>query len=137
MVDNISKEHRQKAMRSVKSKGTSLEIKVSKLLWKNGFHYRKNVKNLFGKPDFANKSRKVVIFIDSCFWHGCPLHCRIPASNIEYWKSKIQRNKTRDKNVTSFYKENGWKIFRIWEHDIKINPEEAVNKLLDELNHPK
>ena len=56
---------------------------------------------------------------DSCFWHGCKKHCRIPAVRKKYWTEKIVRNKERDKEVSKYYKKQSWKIFRIWEHDLK------------------
>lgn len=102
MVDTFSKDERSKIMRTVKSKKTSLESSVTKELWKRGVRYRTNVLDLFGKPDIAIKKYKVVVFIDSCFFHGCPLHCRIPKSNEGYWIGKIQRNIERDLLVTHY-----------------------------------
>lgn len=136
MVDNLSKENRRKAMSSVKSKETKLETKVTKYLWTKGLRYRKNVKDLYGTPDIAIKSRKVVVFIDSCYWHGCPEHCRLPVSNNEYWQAKIERNAARDCKVTAYYRDKGWRVIRIWEHDLKDSFEDVMNKLLAELkNH--
>jgi DNA mismatch endonuclease (patch repair protein) len=118
-VDKYSKEIRTKMMSSVKSKNTKLETKVSKELWREGYRFRKNVKSLFGKPDLAIKKYKIVVFIDSCFWHGCELHCRMPKSNEDYWVSKIDRNKKRDKEVTNYYQNRGWSIVRLWEHQLR------------------
>lgn len=136
MVDNLSKEDRLKTMRAVKSKETKIETKVTKYLWSCGVRYRKNVKDLFGKPDIAIKRRKIVVFIDSCYWHGCSEHCRLPASNNDYWKAKIERNMARDKEVTNYYKEREWRIIRIWEHDLKSDFEGTMKHLVAELrNH--
>jgi DNA mismatch endonuclease Vsr len=74
-----------------------------------------------GKPDFAHRSARVVIFIDSCFWHGCPRHLRRPASNVDYWQQKIRRNRARDRCVTAELKAGGWRVVRIWEHSVR-NP---------------
>lgn len=71
MVDNVSKEARSQNMRAIRSRGTQLEVLVLKELWKKGIRFRKNVKKLFGSPDIAIQKYKIVIFIDSCFWHGC------------------------------------------------------------------
>jgi DNA mismatch endonuclease (patch repair protein) len=125
-MDRVSTEIRKKTMRAVKSKGTKLETKVYKELWRNGFRFSKNVSKLKGKPDIAIKKYKVAIFIDSCFWHGCNLHCRYPVSNQEYWKQKIEGNKIRDDEVKNFYKQNNWNILRVWEHDIKNNFTEVI-----------
>ncbi|RZV39172.1 MAG: hypothetical protein EVJ48_05430 [Candidatus Acidulodesulfobacterium acidiphilum] len=62
------------------------------------------------------KKYKTVIFVDSCFWHGCETHLRMPKTRIEYWVAKIERNKARDVEVNEYYKKIGWKLFRIWEH---------------------
>lgn len=133
MVDNLSKDDRRKAMSAVKSKETSLEIRVAKHLWRCGVRYRKNVKDLYGKPDIAIKNKKFVLFIDSCYWHGCPTHCRLPVSNQEYWKKKIVRNIARDEQVTEHYLAKGWKIIRVWEHDLKRDFEATMNNILAEL----
>ncbi|MCY8698783.1 very short patch repair endonuclease [Bacillus spizizenii] len=117
-MDNVSKEKRSNTMKAVKSKNTKIEKVVSKEIWRRGIRFRKNVKNLKGKPDIAIKKYKIVIFIDSCFWHGCPLHGRIPKSNVEFWNNKIKRNIERDKSINQYYTRKGWNILRIWEHDL-------------------
>jgi len=119
MVDNVSQNRRSQIMRLVKSKDTKLELKFRKALRKIGYKFRKNVSNYFGKPDIALPKYKTVIFIDSCFWHGCSKHCRLPSSKKKYWIKKIERNKNRDKEVNAHYKKMNWKIIRIWEHGIK------------------
>lgn len=119
MADRVSKETRSEIMKSVKSKRTKIEETLSKELWKHGFRFRRNVKGLLGTPDFALKTKKIVIFVDSCFWHGCMEHCKMPKSNVEFWNEKINRNKKRDLKVTQHYVSGGWTILRIWEHSIK------------------
>ena len=99
-------------MSAIKSKDTKIEVVFRKALWKQGFRYSKNSAKYFGKPDLILKKYKTVIFIDSCFWHGCKKHCRIPATNKKYWLDKIERNKERDKEVKKYYKKIGWKI--VW-----------------------
>lgn len=123
-------------MKSIRSK-TKLEDVVCKQLWKRGIRFRRNVRDLFGKPDIAIKKCRVVIFLDSCFWHYCPIHGHIPKSNIDYWKSKIERNVNRDKEVTQFYKDSGWHILRIWEHQIKDDLDEVVNVIIDFIENAK
>ena len=91
-----------------------------------------------GKAENLQKMRlpkkKIVIFLDSCFWHGCPEHCRMPKSNISYWEKKIERNKLRDKEVTNYYKSNNFKIFRFWEHDLNKNFEKILKTIESELS---
>lgn len=116
-------------MSRIKSKDSKIEILFRKALWKAGFSYRKNPKNYFGKPDVVLKRFKTVIFIDSCFWHGCKKHRALPATNKKFWKNKIERNKQRDKEVSGFYKKAGWKIVRVWEHEIHGNFNAAINRV--------
>lgn len=104
-------------MRQVKSKETTLEKTFRKALWLSGVRYRKNNQKAFGRPDLMIKKARVVVFIDSCFWHGCSDHCRVPSTNKLYWINKIERNKKRDIEVTRYYKNINWRVLRIWEHD--------------------
>ena len=106
-------------MSRVKGKDSKIETLFRKELWKQNFRYRKNSSEYFGKPDLALPKYKTVIFIDSCFWHGCKKHCRMPSSNVAYWILKIEKNKNRDKQVNNFYRKKEWNLLRIWEHSIK------------------
>lgn len=106
----------------MKSKGTKLErFFVEKLREMGLAHYHRNVKELAGKPDVVFEGAKIVIFIDSCFWHGCKQHLRMPASNRDYWIAKIARNRKKDRQVVGLLKGDGWLVLRIWEHSLK-NP---------------
>ena len=82
-----------------------------------GFSYQP--KGIKGRPDYANRKDKIVVFIDGCFWHKCRYHYVEPKSNLEYWKGKVERNVERDRAVNKRLKEQGWKVVRIWEHEIK------------------
>lgn len=134
MADIVSKKKRSEIMSRIKSKDSKIEILFRKELWKLGFRYRKNSAKYFGKPDIVLAKYKTVIFIDSCFWHGCKKHCRIPAVRKKYWTKKILRNKVRDAEVLKYYKKENWKIFRIWEHDLKRNSVGIVDKVIKYLN---
>lgn len=129
MTDNLSPEYRKKNMRAIRSTNTSMEEKVTKELWRRGIRFRKNVKDLFGKPDIAIKKYKVVVFLDSCFWHACELHGNKPKSNQEYWIKKLERNRRRDIEVTNYYNQKGWHILRIWQHELKEDFEGTINKI--------
>jgi DNA mismatch endonuclease (patch repair protein) len=118
MADKLSRKERSSLMGKIKSKETKLEINFRKILWGAGVRYRKNSSKHIGKPDVVVASKKIAIFIDSCFWHGCPKHCRMPAGNRGYWLKKIANNRKRDKFVDSYYRKNGWLAIRAWEHDI-------------------
>jgi DNA mismatch endonuclease, patch repair protein len=127
VADNLTIEQRTKNMKAIKSQ-SALENRVSKALWKMGFRYRKNVK-LLGKPDIAIKKYKIVIFIDSCFWHCCPDHGNMPKSNQDYWQKKLDRNRRRDVEVNSYYRGNGWNILRVWEHEFKKDFNQTIIKI--------
>ena len=129
MADTVSKIKRREIMQSVRSKDSKIEIAFRKVLWQAGYRYRKNVNDYFGKPDIVLKKYRTVIFIDSCFWHGCPKHLRVPKSNVDYWSNKIKKNKQRDEAINREYKNSGWQVVRIWEHDIKTSLEETMRKL--------
>lgn len=123
-------------MQAIKSQ-SELENSVTKSLWKKGIRFRKNVKNLYGKPDIAIKKYKVAIFIDSCFWHACPIHGTCPKSNQEFWDKKLQQNVERDKKVNDYYEKEGWNILRVWEHEIKKDFDLTVDKIFMFINNTK
>ncbi len=116
-------------MRAVKSKDSKIEVKFRSGLWKVGLRFFKNVNSLVGKPDIVFPRLKIVIFIDSCFWHGCPEHLRLPKSNLDYWQPKIERNKNRDIDVNNYYLVNGWHIIRIWEHELKNDFDNQISQV--------
>ena len=130
MTDNLTKEQRHKNMTNIRSTNTKIEKDVTKALWNLGYRFRKNVKTLPGKPDIAIQKYKIVIFLDSCFWHKCPEHFKKPKSNLEYWEPKIKRNIERDSQINQYYKDNNWHILRIWEHEIKkTNFQNTIKKI--------
>lgn len=139
MVDVHSKEIRSFNMSCIRCAETKPEITVRKFLYSKGFRYRKNVKNLPGKPDIVLPKYKTVIFVHGCFWHGhtakrCKLS-NIPKSNTEFWKNKIQENIIRDKKSSETLKAQEWKVIIIWECNLKIKRKEkelltVANKLL-------
>ncbi|WP_372998294.1 very short patch repair endonuclease [Sulfurimonas sp.] len=127
---------RSENMRRIKSKDTSIEIILRKELWKRGLRYRKNVKDIFGKPDIVFKSKKLAVFADSEFWHGKQLleGKYIPKTNTEFWTKKITRNIERDREVNNKLKSEGWTILRFWGIDIKKNVSNCANIIEKTLN---
>jgi len=73
---------------------------------------------VFGKPDFVFPKRKLAVFVDGCFWHGCPIHATQPKQNAEFWREKIARNQARDRLVTRTLRARGWRVIRLWEHEL-------------------
>ena len=90
--------------------------------------WRRNLR-LFGKPDFAFKGSRTVVFVDGCFWHGCPRCFKAPTSNALYWEDKIARNKARDRAVNRQLTKNGWIVVRVWEHSLK-RPTQVIQRVL-------
>lgn len=120
MVDNLDKEKRSWTMRQVQSRfNKSTELRFIQILKDRGIKgWRRNYP-LVGKPDFVFPRVKIAVFIDGCFWHGCPKHCRMPSSNRDYWEQKIKRNVQRDRAVKKELKLKGWEIVRFWEHELR------------------
>jgi DNA mismatch endonuclease (patch repair protein) len=73
---------------------------------------------LFGSPDFVFPKRRLAIFVDGCFWHGCPMHSTVPMNNQPFWKRKLEANKRRDRVVDRVLRAKGWRVFRVWEHEL-------------------
>ena len=133
MADVISKTKRSAVMRAIKSKNTGLERAFRTKLWKSGLRYRVNY-SLPGRPDLVFVQARLLVFLDSCFWHGCRWHCRMPKSNVGYWDGKIAGNRRRDRSVTVECKRLGWGVLRLWEHSIREDLSGCVAKVIAALN---
>ena len=115
-------------MSRVRDKGNkSTEIKFIGFLRQHHITGWRRHQPVFGKPDFIFSKLRVAVFIDGCFWHGCPVHGRLPSSNAEYWEQKINNNVLRDKKVSRALKQKGWQVIRIWEHE--LNPKNISRKI--------
>ena len=129
-MDIFTKKKRSEIMSKVRNKDSKIEISLRKALWREGFRYRKNSTKYFGKPDIVLPKYKTVIFVDSCFWHGCKKHGTMPTTRKSFWEKKIARNKERDKVVNRHYKKKGWKILRVWEHEIYKDLLKIIKKII-------
>ena len=129
MADIFSRKKRSEVMSKIRSKNTKTEVEFRKKVWAVGFRYRLHSKKLQGKPDLVFASKKVVVFIDGCFWHKCPKCFKQPASNKKYWDWKIQYNVDKDKRISKELRKLGWNVIRIWEHDTKKNPGKCIEKI--------
>jgi DNA mismatch endonuclease (patch repair protein) len=115
-MDSVGRELRSCIMAAVRSRGNlSTEMRMVALLRAAGLTGWRRGVPLLGKPDFVFRAEKVVVFVDGCFWHGCPHHCRVPTSRLEYWGPKLARNAQRDRAVTRALRESGWAVLRVWE----------------------
>jgi DNA mismatch endonuclease (patch repair protein) len=133
-MDDLSKEDRRKNMQHIRSKNTVPELLVMNELKKRKIYFAKHVDKIFGKPDIVFRRKKVIVFIDSDFWHYNQKKFIMPATNVEYWEKKIERNKARDKLVNKTLKREGWKVMRFWESAIKKDTNKIVDKIVKTLN---
>lgn len=135
MADTKTKEERSVNMSRIRSINTKPEEIVRKYLFSHGFRYRKNDKRYSGKPDIVLPKYRTVIFVNGCFWHmhSCS-RSRLPHSNQEYWKPKIERNIERDAQNKQKLENDGWKVIVIWECELKKRTrEERLFRLCEEI----
>ena len=129
-MDKLMPEQRKKNMRSIKGKDTSIEMILRKALWKKGYHYRKNYKNLPGTPDIALTKYKIAIFCDGEFFHGKDWEILKPrlerGKNSDFLVTKISRNRERDEEINKKLLFMGWIVIRFWGMDIKKNTDEYI-----------
>lgn len=116
-MDRVSKEKRSEIMSRIKSSDTKMELAVKPILEALGFEY--HPKDIYGKPDFAHRVAMVAVFLDGCFWHGCPECHREPEGNKDFWKGKVARNRQRDGDVNVVLGNEGWRVVRVWEHKLE------------------
>lgn len=137
MADTFSKEARSDVMRAVLSQGNrSTEMKMIALFQLHGITGWRRKQELPGKPDFVFRKERVAVFVDGCFWHSCPLHLRVPSSNVDYWNRKLERNRVRDRKVNTELRSEGWMVVRIWEHAF-AKPSGIASRLKRALEHRK
>ena len=139
MAADLTPEQRRRNMQAIRSKDTTIELRMRKALWERGIRYRKNYKKLIGKPDIAITKYKIVIFCDSDYWHGYDWENRNQRikSNRDYWVPKIERNMKRDREVTATLQEEGWLVLRFWEWQIRKQLDECVEEVLQSIEARK
>jgi DNA mismatch endonuclease (patch repair protein) len=132
MADVWTKKKRSEVMSLVRGRGNKdTELVLVRLFRQNKIKGWRRHTALPGKPDFTFRKHRLALFVDGCFWHGCPRHCRIPKSNRDFWTRKIFGNIERDKKVFRLLRKSGWKVLRIWEHELR--DEERVIKRVQRL----
>lgn len=136
MVDITDPATRSRIMARVKSKDTSPELRLRKMLFAAGYRYRLHVKQLPGKPDLVFAGKRKVIFVHGCFWHlheGCT-NVRLPKSNRSYWLPKLERNRERDRQNLNKLRADDWSVLVIWECELN-DPQSALEKAMKFLNN--
>lgn len=117
-------------MSRIRSRDTGPEVKLRKALWGRGLRYRVDDRRFVGRPDIVIPSAGICLFVDGCFWHGCPDHYVRPRSRCEYWAGKLARNVERDQEVTSALEDLGWRVVRIWEHEVAQELDSVVDEVM-------
>lgn len=135
MTDVLTKEQRHKNMQNIRGKDTTIEVALRKVLWNKGYRYRKNCKNLPGRPDIVLTKYKIAIFCDGEFFHGKDWEILKPklkrGNNGEFWISKISRNRERDDEINKRLLFEGWTVIRFWGDDIIKHADECA-KVVEE-----
>lgn len=121
---------RSRNMAAIRSKGNaSTELRLRARLREGGLAGWRRHRALPGKPDFVWARERVAVFVDGCFWHGCPRCYAMPRRNTEYWRAKVRRNRARDREVRATLRALGWRVHRIWECQV------MWGRTLDRIRH--
>jgi DNA mismatch endonuclease (patch repair protein) len=119
VADVFTKKKRSQVMAAIRSRGNKdTELKLASILRATGITGWRRHQPLHGRPDFIFRHARLAVFVDGCFWHGCPKHGRKPGSNRAYWLPKLRRNRERDAAVKHYLCSAGWTVIRLWEHDL-------------------
>ena len=124
MPDIFTKAKRSDVMSRIRSRGNrDTELALAKLLRRHRITGWRRNQPVFGKPDFVFPTLRLAIFVDGCFWHGCPKHATQPKNNAAFWRKKFTANKDRDRLVNHTLRRAGWRVLRIWEHELGFKRE--------------
>ena len=130
MTDVFSPQKRSEIMSRVKGTGNkATELRLIGILRSNKITGWRRRSTIFGRPDFVFPRAKVAVFVDGCFWHGCPRHGSMPLTNSEFWRRKLERNRKRDRLVNSTLRKRGWMPLRLWQHELQV-PEQVAKRLI-------
>jgi DNA mismatch endonuclease (patch repair protein) len=133
MPDVMTSVQRSNCMGRIRSRDTKPELRLRAALWQTGVRYRLKSK-LKGKPDLVFARPRLAVFVDGCFWHGCPTHGTKPKSNETYWHAKLEKNRARDSAINLELEEAGWTVIRIWEHEIDADLERVVDMIIAQIH---
>ena len=130
MADIWNKQKRSEVMALIRSHGNKdTELALAKLFRIQQITGWRRKQNILGKPDFIFRKAKLAVFVDGCFWHGCPKHGTKPKSNRTYWLPKLERNRKRDLSVTRALRRKGWHVVRIWDCALQNRPQLCIERI--------
>lgn len=115
-------------MSRIRGRDTGPEVRLRHELWAAGRRYRLHARDVPGTPDICNRRRKVAIFVDGCFWHGCPEHFRVPKTRTEFWREKIRRNQAKREAVRRQL--DDWTVIEVFECELKSNLGDVVKRVV-------
>lgn len=131
MTDVFSKGKRSQVMSRIRSHGNKdTELALVKIFRANDITGWRRNQAVFGKPDFVFPKLRLAVFADGCFWHSCPKHATKPKNNAAFWRKKLAANKARDKLVTRTLRKSGWRVLRLWEHELRLHDRDRIMKRL-------
>lgn len=127
MADIVTRQIRSRMMSGIRGRGNlSTEVAMARILRERhltGWRRHRKLSLLgprkFVRPDFVFRKERVALFIDGCFWHGCRKHCTFPSTNYDFWKDKLDACTARDRKINRELRQKGWKVIRIWEHELR------------------
>jgi DNA mismatch endonuclease (patch repair protein) len=125
---------RSEQMSRIRGRNTGPERWLRSLLWARGFRYRLHGAGLPGRPDLVFIGRRTAVFVDGCFWHGCPDHYVRPRTRTVFWAAKLQENVKRDQTQCQQLASMGWRVVRLWEHEVFATPQKALADVLRALH---
>ena len=127
MADIFTKAKRSAVMSRIRGRGNKdTELALIRVMRGNSIKGWRRNHGIHGKPDFVFSRARLAVFVDGCFWHQCPLHSRVPANNHDFWVRKLARNKERDRLVNRLLRKAGWRVIRIWEHELARKNDSVV-----------
>jgi DNA mismatch endonuclease, patch repair protein len=115
-------------------RGAGHELHLRRALWSVGLRYRKHLKVSQTTPDLVFKREHVAVFVDGCFWHGCPRHYKAPIGNAEFWRNRLSTNQTRDARDTLRLQSIGWIVIRVWECELRCELDTVVARIRQALS---
>ena len=129
----MSLQKRRALMARIRGKNTIPERLLRTALWTAGYRYRLHRRVCGVRPDIVFVGAKVAVFVDGCFWHMCPKHFTMPATNRPFWSAKLKRNRERDVSSASVLRRAGWKVVRFWEHEVMLSPTKCQQRVVARL----
>lgn len=136
MADVFTKAKRSEVMSQIRGSGNKdTELALAKLFRRHGVTGWRRNQPLFGKPDFTFRRHRAVVFVDGCFWHSCSRHSKMPANNRAFWRKRFAANKVRDLLVTKTLRRQGWRVIRVWEHELAAKgfPTSKLRRIFESL----